>query len=285
MKKILFPKLWIVLCMVPISTFLLIHTFTIGNEESLLAYISYVCSAYSLIIVCARLSTISISNLKKRIHKNKIIHRYLIDSSFQMHVSLLNSTCINLVFAILKLVYGIWDQSIWFGTLAVYYITLTMMRCMLLWHINKNEIGSNLKLEYKQYRNCGIILLLMNIVLSGVVILVIRNNESFQYPGYLIYVVALYAFYSIITAIKNVIQYRKYNSPVLSASKIINLVTALVSMLSLETAMIMQFGNQRDAEFRRMMTSLTGSAVCALVFAIAIYMIFYATKRRRKRND
>ncbi|MGM9948335.1 hypothetical protein [Floccifex sp.] len=285
MKKIIFPNIWIVLCIVPVSTILLIYTFSIGEKESLPAYISYICSAYSLIIVCARISTISISNLKNKIHQNKIIHRYLIDTSFQVHISLLSSTCINFVFAILKLIYGIKDQSIWFGTLAVYYITLTTMRCILLWHVNKNEIGSNLKLEYKQYRNCGIILLLMNIALSGIVILMIRKNESFQYPGYLIYVVALYAFYNVITAIKNVIQYRKYKSPVLSAAKIINLVSALVSMLSLETAMIMQFGQQRNSEFRRMMTSLTGSTICVLVLVIAIYMIFHGTNKRRRIND
>ena len=73
------------------------------------------------------------------------------------------------------------------------------MRFLLLRHSNRNAFGENLVSELKQYRLCGVILMLMNIALSGVVILVIRKNEGFQYAGYLIYVMAMYAFYNVIT--------------------------------------------------------------------------------------
>lgn len=74
-----------------------------------------------------------------------------------------------------------------------------VMRFLLLRHSNRNAFGENLVSELKQYRLCGVILMLMNIALSGVVILVIRKNEGFQYAGYLIYVMAMYAFYNVIT--------------------------------------------------------------------------------------
>lgn len=77
--------------------------------------------------------------------------------------------------------------------------------------------------ELKHYRLCGVILLLMNVALSGVVVLVIRKNEGFHYAGYLIYVVAMYAFYNIISAVRDVLKYRKYKSPVMSAAKAIKL--------------------------------------------------------------
>lgn len=54
--------------------------------------------------------------------------------------------------------------------------------------------------------------------------------------------VALYTFYITTTAIIDIIKYRKYNSPVMSISKVIKLAAALVSMLFLETAMFAQFG-------------------------------------------
>lgn len=61
----------------------------------------------------------------------------------------------------------------------------------------------------------------------------------------------------------------------MSAAKIINLTAALVSMLSLETAMLTQFGAGKDAAFRQRMIAMTGTGVCALVLGMAVSMIFW----------
>lgn len=111
--------------------------------------------------------------------------------------------------------------------------------------------------EWRRYRLCGVILLLMNVALAGMVILAVNENSGFEYPGMLIYVMAMYAFYAVITAVRNVVKFRKYGSPVLSAAKVICLTAAMVSMLSLETAMLTRFGAAEDAEFRQIMAGST----------------------------
>lgn len=73
--------------------------------------------------------------------------------------------------------------------------------------------------------------------------------------------------------------YRQYQSPVMSAAKAIKLVAALVSMLSLETAMLEQFGNGQDPGFRQLMTGLTGGCACLIVLGMGIYMIVRAGRR------
>jgi uncharacterized membrane protein YfcA len=100
------------------------------------------------------------------------------------------------------------------------------------------------------------------------------------YPGLLIYAMALYAFYAVITAVINVIRFRRHGSPIHSAAKMISLTAALVSMLSLETAMISQFGG--DDGFRMIMTSISGGVVCTFVLAMAIYMIVRSTRFLKK---
>lgn len=55
-------------------------------------------------------------------------------------------------------------------------------------------------------------------------------------------------------------------------------------MLSLETAMLTQFGAADDADFRQMMTALTGAGVCIVVTGMAVYMIAHATKRLKWEN-
>lgn len=117
----------------------------------------------------------------------------------------------------------------------------------------------------------------MNQALAVIVAIVVKQNKGFEYAGFLIYVMAFYAFYAVITSVINVVKYRKYGSPVMSAAKVINLTAALVSMLSLETAMLAQFGED-DAMFRQMMTSATGAGVCIIVLGMAVFMIAKSTR-------
>lgn len=212
-----------------------------------------------------------------------IVKRYGEDVSFKVYITLYRSLLMNVAYAVLKFSFSIWYQSVWFATIAVYYFVLAVIRFLLLRYSGKKDAGSNLRAEWRRYRTCGALLLLINLALTGVVILVVEKNEGFSYRGYWIYVMAMYAFYNVSMAIVNVIKYRKYQSPVFSAAKALQLAVALVSMLSLETAMLEQFLDRQDSEaFRRIMTGCTGAGVCWIVLGMAIYMIRHATKELRR---
>ena len=120
------------------------------------------------------------------------------------------------------------------------------------------------------------------------IILIIHQNQIITYPGYFIYIVAMYDFYLIIIAFINVFKYRKQESPVLIASKCINLTVAMISMISLEVAMIYQFGSN-DSDFKIIMTSCTGFGVSLINSLMAIYMIYKANKylknKKKKANS
>ena len=78
------------------------------------------------------------------------------------------------------------------------------------------------------------------------------------------------------------VKFRKHGSPILSAAKVINLVAAMVSILSLETAMMAQFGGNDDLFFRKNMTAATGGGVCTIVIGMAIFMIWKSAKQMKK---
>ena len=94
--------------------------------------------------------------------------------------------------------------------------------------------------------------------------------------------VAMYAFYIVITAVRDLVKYRRYKSPVMSASKAIKLAAALVSMLSLETAMLAQFGEESGPQFRQLMTVLTGGGVCLIVLVTAGVMMVKSTRQLKQ---
>jgi hypothetical protein len=172
-------------------------------------------------------------------------------------------------------------QSVWLIAFGIYYLLLAVMRGSLVHYVRSasakgKQMGDDLKGEFHCYRMCGIVLLLLNQALACIVIYIVHMNQGMNYPGLLIYAMAVYAFYAVITAVINVIRFRRQGSPVHSAAKVISLTAALVSMLSLETAMLAQFGAD-DLEFRKIMTSISGGVVCTFVLAIAIYMIVRST--------
>jgi hypothetical protein len=202
---------------------------------------------------------------------------YKESSVFRSQVSLHKGLIINLAYVALKLVTGILYRSVWLIALAVYYLLLAVMCSVLVGYVHREKIGENIPQEFRRYRVCGYALLLMNQALAVIVAYIVHKNQGYSYPGLLIYGMALYAFYAMITAIINVVKFRKLGSPILSAAMIVNLTAAMVSMLSLETAMLAEFDSE-DAGLRLWMTGISGGVVCTVVLALAVYMIVRASK-------
>lgn len=289
LKRLFFlPPLPTVLISLP--SFILVFCVLGMGIDGATAYVSYGLSAYAMIITTTGMTRIvqairgGIDNhpLVKKLLAHPLGGRYLTDVAFRAEVSLYPSLVINMLYAAMKMVSGILYGSVWFITLSAYYILLAVMRFLLLTSARKRHVQSSITAEFKRYRVCGILLAVMTLALSGMILFIVRQNGGYDYPGVLIYVMAMYAFYAVITAVINIIKFRKHGSPILSAAKAINLTAALVSMLALETAMLSQFGSNDDHLFRQIMTASTGAVVCGLVLGMAIYMIVHAAKKLKK---
>lgn len=287
-RAALFPKAAVIALCAVLAVLLLVYTFGFYGTSGWIAYVSYIFSAYALVIVCIGLWSMKNSAAVKRMKdtvleiagQNPYVSRYRADIVFKTKISLLLSLALNTGYAVLRFVTGIFYGSAWLITLAAYYTLLLTMRILLLLHINRNT--RDMAAEWKRCRACGVVLLFMNIVLTGMVVLVLRRGEGFAYPGYLIYAMALYDFYTMTMAIVNLVKSRKRKSPVLTAAKVINVAAALIAMLSLETAMITQFGAEDGETFRHTMIASTGGGICVIMAVMAVLMIARSTKNIRE---
>lgn len=287
-KKLLFPPLWSVILLTIFCTIALVEIFINGWEMSLIAYICYVLSFYTLTVLCMLCWKVMpgyYRKVKSKLHKNKYIDRYMKDAVFKSNVGLYRSLAINLVYVIVNGVSGYIYQTYWFGIFAVYYAIIAIMRFLLVRYVVKHPIGSDRMGELKRARLCAYILLTVNLALSGAVLMMVFFNRGFQYQGILIYVIALYTFYTTTTAIIDMIKYRKYKSPVMSITKIIKMASALFSMLFLETAMFAQFGAETSAETKRIMIMATGAGISVAVVGMAVYMIVQTSKEIKNKKD
>lgn len=282
-KVFVLPPLPTVLISVP--SFVLVFSLLAANQHGTLSYISYALSAYSLVILSTGLPSI-VRTFRRRIRehplmKKPLVRLYFTEPLFRVKLSLYSGLLINLAYILVKMVTGIYYRSLWLIALAGYYILLAVTRLFLASYGFKHTFGKNIVHELRRCRLVGIVLLVMNQSLMVIVVLVVRQNRGFEYPGLLIYAMALYAFYSVTVAIINIVKSRQNGSPAASAARAINLVAALVSMLSLTTAMLAQFGDG-NARFRQVMTGAVGGGVCTLVLCIAAFMIWESTKQLKK---
>ena len=156
------------------------------------------------------------------------------------------------------------------------------MRFFLVRYASANKHGENMRAELLRYRSCGLVFLVMNLALSLMIFFMVYWNRTFVHHEITTITLAAYTFTSFTFAIINVVKYRKYNSPVFSASKAISLAAASVSMITLEATMLTTFGDgsMKLAE-RRIMLASTGGVVAAFILTMAIYMIVQSTKKLR----
>jgi len=279
-KKLFFPPMWLLAALVVVSTAGLVAVFVNGWDMTMIGYLSYVISAYTLTGICIRLVKVFpgyYKAMKDKLHENKYTNRYLTDVAFKTEVGLYGSFIINLIYVAVNAISAIVYRTHWFGIFAIYYGIIAVMRFLLVRYVRKNPIGENRLKELKRARLCACILLTVNLALSGAVLMMVLWNRGFQYPGFLIYVIALYTFYITTTAIIDMVKYRKYKSPVMSITKVIKMAAALFSMLFLETAMFAQFGAETAAQTKQIMIMITGAGICALVIAMASYMVIKTT--------
>ena len=217
----------------------------------------------------------------KRAMSSPMGKRFRKDPCYRAQVMLAQGLISGFAYTAVKMAAAIAYRSIWFGVLAAYDFLLALMRLVLVDYVRRTPVGANPAGEWRRCRLCGIVLLAINQALAAITFRVSVVHEGFRYPGVLIYAMAAYTFYAFIIAIVNIVRFRRYKSPVLSCAKHISFVSAMVSMFSLEAAMLAEFSREGEELFCQIMLSLTGGAICAAVLAMAIYMIIQSTTALR----
>ena len=187
----------------------------------------------------------------------------------------------NVIFAVFNAVIGIYSHSAWFGSLAAYYILLSLMRISavrqdrLISDIDDKE--ERLIREIKVFKKDSILFIFMAIVLAGMVILLENSQGGKEYPGLMIYVAATYVFVKVIMSSVNIAKAEKQESPLLAIVRRIGYLDAYVSILTLQTAMFAAFAVGQE-QLTKIMNAATGGFVCLLVFSMGVHGVIYSKK-------
>ncbi len=228
-----------------------------------------------------------IEKIVSTIKRNPLGEKFFDDYTFRIILSTMPTFIINVAYTVYNGVLGVMHQSEWFITMAVYYSLLGIMR----YHavhtgrkISRMEDQSLVKKkELSVIKTEGILLLLLNLALSGVVLLTIVQDTAKRYSEIMVITIAAYTFYKIITSVINMINVRKLQSPILITIRNISVADALVSVLTLQMTMLASFQGRSTLNINQM-NAMTGMAACILISLLGISMIYYSYKRNKKES-
>jgi len=227
--------------------------------------------------------------LEQVAYRTKFTARLHDDYGFRTMVFGFASLALNSFFAVSKAIAGWRLSSVWLIALSVYYLALCLTKSLVLYRgrrlVPGETEGERLRREWKIYRMCGVLLVGLTFTLMGVIVLIINAGNTFIYRGMLIFAVAVYDFYCLISSIIYMVRTRRKHSPVIVAVKSISFATSLVAMLTLQTAMFASFSDGLEGETQKFMNIMTGTVVCAILVLWGAFMVRRSGKELRRLNS
>lgn len=266
---------------------LAIYLAILNSENPLIAILSYVCYGFAGVFLGYTTYTVVIyTPLIKRsitlfIRRFKFGRKMLAEYGFRTIVFASFSVVVNVAFVVYHIVLAlITDAFFWYISLATYYGLLLFLRGGIVLYHRKRESGN--LVEIKKYRNCGIFLTILPLCLTVPILQVLFLERAFVHEGLSIFAFAAYAFYKIIMAIYNVFRSSKEEALTVQTVRCIGLADALVSIFSLQTALLYAFSEGNEMDY---FNAITGIAVVVLTVIIGIYMIVKGQKTIKKQKE
>ena len=273
-KKILFPHTFIIFLLFNLTVAGLIFIFVNHLEENLLAIMFYMVAFYTLVVVCVRIPGI-VKNVKSGLYANKYTNMYLTDKDLRMRLSMYRGLLINFCFATFKIIMGFIYNSSWLFAMAGYNVILSLMRFIVVIRSQKKGLSEieERRRGLQSYQVCGWLVMILNIAVSVIMFMVIVQKQTIEYHMIVTIGLAAFTFYCFIMAVINMVKYRERTNPVYATIKRIDMVKAIVSIFTLQVAMLTSFSGQGAAINISLMNTLTGIAVTIAINTIGAMML------------
>ena len=174
-----------------------------------------------------------------------------------------------LLFALFNGLIGIISDAPWNLYISIYYVLLIIVRMETLIFEKKAYKDNNNEIRKKAYIASFCILMVLNIALIGPIVLMIKNLRPGNIGMILSIAMAAYSFTSITIAIINAKKSIKHDNLLVKQNRIIDLISALVSILILQHTLIVVNGDYTQDLV--IMSVFTSAAIWAFIVFITIF--------------
>ena len=214
-----------------------------------------------------------------------VINRFFkLNKEDKTMVYLFMGTLKNIVFASFKLLFGFITSSIWLIANGIFYIVIALSRIFSIKEYLKTKKVDNQNkeiIEKDNYKLSGILLIILGISYFVLSIFMYNKLGKSHFEGYIVYGVAFMAFWNLGSSIYGIIKFKITHSPIIRATRIINLATAFTSIV---TTQVVLLDNLSEFEEHNTQDGIVGIVVSAIIVIMGISMIIKIEKEK-KAND
>lgn len=253
--------------------------FVRGLETQIPAYFLYALCAYCLVAVCAGLPG-ALRRTSVWISAHPAFASLLKNKELHFKLELYFEQFINFAYGIFKIISGVIYGSAWIGCDGIYNMAQALIQ---LFQILRRKNAGSLEKQWKSYRFCGVLILLMHLTLTGIVFQMVNWNRAEEQGQIMVIATAAFAFYKIINSFIDIARDRKHTQPVDSSIRMLELSQAIFAMFSLQASMFHTFGTGEAWE--HWMNLGTGCVVCLLVASMGVYMIRRGNRELRTLQE
>lgn len=271
-KKIFPFPAWADLLMLLIFCAGLILVFIKGLEMWWPSYFLYAFSAYSLTALCIKLPA-AIRMEKDWLNNHPKVANLLKNTELKFTLELYFEQFINFSYGIFKIVTGVVVGSAWIGADGIYNFVQALIQ---LFQILRRKKPGSLIAQWKSYRFCGVLILLMHLTITGIVFQMVNWHRVEESGEIMIIATAAFAFYKFISSFIDLAKDRKHTRPVDSSVRMLELSQAIFAIFSLQAGLLHTFGTGEGWE--HWLNLAVGCTVCLLTVAMGIYMIRRANR-------
>ena len=271
-KKIFPFPVWAVVLLFAACCAGLVWVFMNGFELWWPSYILYGLSAYSLTALCIKL--LAAARMEKAWLKNHPkMEGLLKNKELHFKLKLYFEQFINFAYGIFKIISGVIVGSAWIGADGIYHCVQALIQ---LFQILRRKKPGMMKNQWKSYRLCGFLILLMHLTLTGIVFQMVNWHRVEESGEIMIIATAAFAFYKFISAFVDLAKDRKHKHPIDSSVRMLEFSQAIFAIFSLQAGLLHTFGTGESWE--HLLNLTVGCVVCLLSAAMGIYMIRRANR-------
>jgi len=271
-------------CWIAVISFLLcaaglVWVFVNGLENSVPAYGLYALSAYTMTAVCVKLPN-AVKQTRTWLQKHPKLLSALKDEELKFRAELYFEQLLNFGYGIFKIASGVILGSAWIGCDGIYNMAQALIQ---LFQILRRRKPGTLRAQWRSYRFCGFLILLMHLSLTGIVFQMINWNRAEDAGEIMVIATAAFAFYKFTNAFIDLAKDRKHTHPIDSSIRMLEFAQAIFAIFSLQASMFHTFGT--GAGWEHLMNIITGCTVCLLIMSMGIYMIRRANREIKKLQE
>jgi len=243
------------------------------------SYVLYGVSAYSLTALCIHIPA-AVRREGSWRQQHPKVDAFLKNEELHFQLGLYGQQIINFGYGIYKIISGIVIGSAWIGADGIYNFVQALIQ---LFQILRRKKPGTLEKQWRSYRLCGVLILLMHLTLVGIVFQMVNWNRVEESGEIMIIATAAFAFYKFISAFIDLAKDRKHTHPVDSSVRMLELSQAIFAIFSLQAGMLHTFGTGESWE--HWLNFGVGCAVCLLTVAMGIYMIRRANREMKTLQE